>query len=387
MTKFIKGNEAVVVGALYAGCDAFFGYPITPASEIAHAASAWFPGVGRVFLQAECETASINMVYGAAAAGRLAMTATSGPGMSLMQEGISYMAGAELPGVIVNVQRAGPGLGNVYPEQGDYNQAVKGGGHGNYHSIVLAPGNVQEMCDLTIKAFDYAFRHRNPVIVLADAVLGQMMETLRLPEAESPRPETSAWAVQGNAATRGNLATSIFLNAPMQEAHNLRLQAKYAALADEVLYEAYLTDDAAVILTGYGISSRIARSAVDELRRRGVRAGLFRPLTLTPFPSAALRRTAAGKRVAVVELSSGQYRDDVAFHLGKPAESLTLINRMGGILVTVEQVVDGILATHRGNGHGAAVRSRVAVPVPAAAPGAPAGDTVWEPPCPPSPGV
>nr|HQQ90917.1 3-methyl-2-oxobutanoate dehydrogenase subunit beta [Kiritimatiellia bacterium] len=200
MTKFVKGNEAVVIGALYAGCDVYFGYPITPASEIAHAAARWFPSVGREFLQAECETASIYMVYGAAAAGRLSMTATSGPGMSLMQEGISYMAGANLPGVIVNIMRAGPGLGNVYPEQGDYNQAVKGGGHGNYQCVVLAPASVQEMCDLTLRAFELSFRYMTPAIVLADGLLGQMMETLVLPEHEQPRPDTSAWAVHAPAA-------------------------------------------------------------------------------------------------------------------------------------------------------------------------------------------
>jgi len=272
------------------------------------------------------------------------MTATSGPGMSLMQEGISYMAGAELPGVIVNIQRAGPGLGNVYPEQGDYNQAVKGGGHGNYHCIVLAPGNVQEMCDLTIKAFELAFRHRNPAIVLGDAVMGQMMETLRLPAAECPPDDTRAWAVQGNAETRRNLITSIFLNAPMQEEHNRHLQAKYEAMRTEALCETYLVDDAEVVLTGYGISSRIARSAVDVLRRQGVKAGLFRPITLYPFPTCQLRQAAEGRPVVVIEHSCGQYRDDVAFHLGVPAESLTLVNRMGGILVTVEQVVEGVTA-------------------------------------------
>jgi 2-oxoisovalerate ferredoxin oxidoreductase alpha subunit len=370
MTIFVKGNEAVVIGALYAGCEAFFGYPITPASEIAHAASAWFPSLGREFLQAECETASINMVYGAASAGKRSMTATSGPGMSLMQEGLSYLAGAELPGVIVNIQRAGPGLGNIYPEQGDYNQAVKGGGHGNYHCIVLAPGNVQEMCDLTMKAFEMAFLHRNPAIVLADAVLGQMMETLRLPGAESPADDSRAWAVQGTAETRRNLITSIFLNAPMQEQHNLHLQAKYAALQTESLSEAYQTDDADIILTGYGISSRIARSAVEALRAQGVKAGLFRPLTLYPFPTAALKRVSAGKPVVVVELSCGQYRDDVAFQLGQPAEILTLINRMGGILVTVEQVIEGVMAV---------IRGERPAPIPTGAAHAPA----WAPACPP----
>lgn len=207
MVKFVKGNEAVVIGALYAGCEAYFGYPITPASEVVHAAAEWFPALDRTFLQAECETASINMVYGAAAAGVLSMTASSGPGMSLMQEGISYMAGAELPGVIVDVTRAGPGLGNVYPEQADYNQAVKGGGHGNYTCLVLAPGNVQEMCDLTMKAFELSVKYRNPAIVLTDAVLGQMMETLRLPANDVPVPDMKDWAVEGTAETRKNLIT------------------------------------------------------------------------------------------------------------------------------------------------------------------------------------
>lgn len=369
MTTFVKGNEAIVIGALHAGCEAFFGYPITPASEIAHAASAWFPAVGREFLQAECETASINMVYGAAAAGRRSMTATSGPGMSLMQEGLSYLAGAELPGVVVNIQRAGPGLGNVYPEQSDYNQAVKGGGHGNYHCLVLAPGNVQEMCDLTMTAFDLAFRHRNPVIVLGDAVMGQMMETLRLPAAERPPVDTRAWSVQGNAETRRNLITSIFLNAPMQEEHNRRLQAKYEAMQADALCETYLTDDAEIVVTGYGISSRIARSAVDALRQQGIRAGLFRPITLYPFPTRQLQQAADGKPVVVVELSCGQYRDDVAFQLGQPAGSLTLVNRMGGILVTVEQVVAAVLARLRGG------------PSPAPAAPAEASATDWTPAC------
>lgn len=339
MIKFVKGNEAVVIGALYAGCDAFFGYPITPASEVAHAASEHFPAVGREFLQAECETASINMVYGAAAAGKLAMTASSGPGISLMQEGLSYMAGAELPGVIVNIQRAGPGLGNVYPEQGDYNQAVKGGGHGNYHCLVLAPGNVQEMCDLTMRAFALAFRYRNPVIVLADAVLGQMMETLRLPPEESARPDARDWAVQATAETRSHLITSIYLDASTLEEHNLRLQAKYASLQNEAEAELYRADDADLLLAAYGISSRIVRTAVDLLRGRGIRAGLFRPLTLYPFPVQALRRAVEGRTLAVVELSTGQFRDDLAFHLGRPADSIPLVNRMGGMLVTVDQVV------------------------------------------------
>jgi len=343
MTKFIKGNEAVVIGALYAGCDVYFGYPITPASEIAHAAANWFPSVGREFLQAECETASINMVYGAAAAGRLAMTATSGPGMSLMQEGLSYMAGANLPGVIVNIMRAGPGLGNVYPEQGDYNQSVKGGGHGNYRCVVLAPASVQEMCDLTMRAFELSFKYRTPAIVLADGLMGQMMETLVLPTCEVPKPDTSAWALHGSPETRKNLVVSIYLNAPEQEAHNQRLQAKYAAMQVEAQHEAYLCDDAELVLLAYGISSRIARTAAEILRAQGFKVGVFRPLSLSPFPGAALCQTIQGRRAMVVELSSGQFRDDVLLHIAKEGgryQPVSLCSRMGGMVVTVDEVVE-----------------------------------------------
>ncbi len=244
MRRFVKGNEAVAIGAIYAGCDAYFGYPITPASEIAHAAAEYFPLLGKEYLQAECETGSINMMFGAASTGKLVMTASSGPGISLMQEGLSYLAGAQLPAVIVNVMRTGPGLGNIGPEQGDYNQAVKGGGHGNYKNIVLAPASVQEMCDLTIKAFELSFKYRNPAIVLADAVLGQMMESLRIPEEVMPRPETSSWAVHGDALTRGNLITSIYLDPDRHERHNRLLQAKYEAMKVESKAELYQVDDA-----------------------------------------------------------------------------------------------------------------------------------------------
>lgn len=339
MDIFVKGNEAVVIGALYASCDSYFGYPITPASEIAHAAAAHFPALGRVFLQAECETASINMVYGAAGAGQLSMTASSGPGISLMQEGISYMAGAELPGLIVNIQRAGPGLGNVYPEQADYNQAVKGGGHGNYHLIVLAPGDVQEMCDLTMRAFELSIKYRNPACILSDAVLGQMKETMHLPAKPSPHPDLSSFSVQANAATRGNLITSIYLNAKEQEAINIKLAEKYRQMQSEAQHEAFLCDDADILLCAYGSSSRVARSAVRALRAEGIKAGLFRPISLYPFPSAALGALHKGKRLIAVELSDGQFRDDLAFQLGMAATQVALINRMGGMLLSVEELV------------------------------------------------
>ncbi|HRU12066.1 MAG TPA: 3-methyl-2-oxobutanoate dehydrogenase subunit VorB [Methanomassiliicoccales archaeon] len=339
MRRFVKGNEAVAIGAIYAGCDVYFGYPITPASDVAHAAAEYFPQLGREFLQAECETGTINMMFGAASAGKLAMTASSGPGISLMQEGISYMAGAQLPAVIVNVQRVGPGLGNIGPEQGDYNQAVKGGGHGNYHCLVLAPSSVQEMCDLTMKAFELAFKYRNPAIVLADAVLGQMMEFLELPGKEMPRPDTASWAVHGDAATRGNLVSSIYLDNDLQERHNWTLQGKYETMEQDAMAERYLTEDAEIILTGYGTSSRVARSAVDELRAQGVKAGLFRPVTLFPFPAAELNMAAHSGRVLVVELSNGQYRDDVLLHLDRErGQKVGLVNRMGGNMMRVEDV-------------------------------------------------
>jgi 2-oxoisovalerate ferredoxin oxidoreductase alpha subunit len=340
MRKFVKGNEAVVIGALHAGCDVYFGYPITPASEIAHAAAEYFPVLGKEFLQAECETGSINMIYGAAAAGKLALTASSGPGISLMQEGLSYLAGAQLPAVVINVMRTGPGLGNIGPEQGDYNQAVKGGGHGNYHCLVLAPASVQEMCDLTMHAFELAFRYRNPVIVLADAVLGQMMESLHIPERVAERPPTASWAVHGDAVTRSNLITSIYLDPDRHELHNQMLQRKYEQVAGEAAAESYLVEDAEIVLTGYGSSARIARSVVDALRLDGIRAGLFRPITLFPFPRQQLNAAAKGKKVLVVEMSNGQYRDDVLLHLDRGCESpVALVNRMGGNLIRVDEVL------------------------------------------------
>ncbi|MFO7936715.1 MAG: 3-methyl-2-oxobutanoate dehydrogenase subunit VorB [Kiritimatiellia bacterium] len=345
MIRFLKGNEAVVAGALYAGSEVYFGYPITPASEIAHAAAEWFPSVGKVFLQAECETAAISMLYGAACAGQPAITATSGPGMSLMQEGISYMAAAELPGVIVNIMRSGPGLGNIFPEQSDYNQAVKGGGHGNYKCLVMAPGNVQEMCDITIKAFELSFRYRTPAIILADGLLGQMMESITLPEDILILPDTSDWAVQGTAKTRGNLITSIFMNAEVQEQRNLHLKAKYATMKDDACCEIYCCEDADIILAAYGISSRISRTAVDLLRDEGIKAGLFRPVTITPFPVRELCETTLGRKLLVVEHSDSQFCDDIQLHLAKEGrrfQELALLTHLGGVIITVDEVISKV---------------------------------------------
>lgn len=345
MTKFVKSNEAVVIGALYAGCDLYFGYPITPASEIAHGAAKWFPMLGRTFVQAECETASVNMMFGAAAAGKLCMTATSGPGFSLMQEGLSYLAGAELPAVVVDVNRAGPGLGNVYPEQSDYTSAVKGGGHGNYQTFTLAPANAQEMCDLTIKAFEMAAKWRTPAVVFADGLQGQMMEAVELPAAESPKPDFSAWAAQGEAKTRENLVKSIFLDAAAQEKFNEHLQAKYAKMAADAMSESYLADDAELMIVAFGIGSRIARTTAEELRRQGIKAGCFRPITLNPFPREALAAACKGKKIMTIELDAGQFADDVRLNLAKAglgaeAASVTMIHRMGGEVVSVDAAVE-----------------------------------------------
>jgi len=254
--QLIKGNEAIVKGAILGGCRAFYGYPITPASEIAEAAAFYLPQAGGVFLQAESEVAAINMVYGAASAGVRAMTASSGPGISLMQEGLSYLAGADLPCVVVDIMRGGPGLGNIAPEQGDYHQVVKCGGHGNYRTLVLAPSSVQEMFDLTQLAFRLADYYRNPVVVLADGYIGQMMEAVEFPP-EVVRPPLKHWAVQGTPATRGNLVTSIYLEPDELEAHVQRLEAKYRRAEQlETRAELYHTDDAEIILVGYGIVAR-----------------------------------------------------------------------------------------------------------------------------------
>lgn len=342
--QLIKGNTAVIIGAMYAGCDCFFGYPITPASEILHEASLYFPKVGRKFVQAESEEAAINMVYGAAAAGHRVITASSGPGISLKQEGISFMAGAELPCVIVDIMRAGPGLGNIGPEQADYTQLVKGGGHGNYRNIVLAPNSVQEMCDFTMKAFQLAEKYRNPAVVLADGVLGQMVERLQFPSQALEPTYDESWAVRGNRETRGNLVTSIFLDFDQLEDFNYRLQEKYQTIREnEVEYEEYMMDDAEIILVAYGISSRVARSAVDMVRMEGIKAGLFRPKTLFPFPEERLMEIATTRdcKFLSVEMSNGQMKEDITLAIAcqYPVE---LVNRMGGNLIDQKSIIDKI---------------------------------------------
>lgn len=343
MRRLLKGNDAVVRGALAAGCKAFFGYPITPASEIAEVASIMFPDAGGVFVPAESEIGAIEMVYGAASTGVRAMTASSGPGMSLMQEGISYLAGACLPSVIVDIQRAGPGLGNLGVEQGDYHQAVKAGGNGCYKTPVFAPGSVEEMMYLTFHAFDVADRYRTPVIVLSDGALGQMMESVEIRDVKPDEPDKTSWAVAGTAETRKNLITSIFLEHDKQERHITELENKYAEIEkNEVLLDEYLTDDAEILVIAYGISSRISRAAVEIARAAGVHAGLLRPISLYPFPSKRLRQV-AGKvyGILVMELSSGQLVEDVRLYTGG-ITPVKLLRRTGGMMPTAEEVASAI---------------------------------------------
>ncbi len=345
-TQLVKGNHAVIIGAIYAGCDAYFGYPITPASEILQDASEKFPQLGRRFVQAESEEAAANMLYGAACAGHRAMTASSGPGISLKQEAISFMAAADLPAVIVNVQRAGPGLGNIGPEQGDYNQVVKGGGHGNYKCLVLAPGSVQEMCDMTIKAFDLADKYLGPVYILTDGMLGQMVEPLRFPEtAITPKIDTS-WAVCGTAETSGNFVSSIELDFDVLEQRNIRLQKKYETMAVEADWEEYQIDGADVVVVAYGATSRIAKSCVDAARKEGIKTGMIRLKTLFPFPAEPLKKIAAGANkpaFVAAEMSNGQMIDDVRLAI-ECARPVVLANRMGGNIITDEEILKGIRA-------------------------------------------
>jgi len=341
--QLIKGNEAVVKAALLAGCRAYFGYPITPASEIAESAAEYFPKLGGAFLQAESEVASINMLYGAASAGMRAMTASSSPGISLMQEGLSYMAGAELPGVIIDIMRGGPGLGNIAPEQADYFQIVKGGGHGNYRVIVLAPNSAQEMCDLTVLAFELADKYRNPAIVLADGFIGQMMEPVNFPEPIATLPEKT-WAVMGTPETRDNLITSILLVPEELEAHVRHLQAKYETIVNcEVRYEEYRLDDAQIVTIGYGIVARLLRTAVDMARARGIPIGLLRPITLWPFPSqkiGALADQAYG--FLVCELSTGQMVEDVRLAV-RDWVPVEFYGRAGGVVPSAEELFQQIV--------------------------------------------
>ncbi len=339
--QFMKGNDAIIVGALAAGCRAYYGYPITPASEIAHAAALHFPALGGVFIQAESEVAAINMVYGTAGMGIRTMTASSSPGFSLKQEGLSYCAGAELPCVVVNIVRGGPGLGNIAPEQADYFQITKGGGHGNYRLIALAPNGAQEMCDLTMKAFDLADKYRNPACIMADGITGQMMEVVDIPEGVTDLPDHSDWAVTGKPETSGNLISSIVLEAEDLEAHNLKLDAKYKEImANEVIYEEYKTEDADLVVVAYGVVSRIVYSTVDMARKQGLKVGLLRPITLWPFPTEAIAKLAdTASRFLAVELSTGQMVEDVQLAVNGKVP-VHFYGRCGGVVPGSDELLD-----------------------------------------------
>jgi pyruvate/2-oxoacid:ferredoxin oxidoreductase alpha subunit len=340
MAKYLmKGNDAIVRGALLAGCRLYFGYPITPASEIAEGAAKYFPKVGGTFLQAESEVAAMNMVYGASSGGIRTMTASSSPGISLKQEGISYTAGAELPCVIVNIMRGGPGLGNIAPEQGDYNQVVKGGGHGNYKIPVLAPNGAQEMCSLTMKAFDIADKYRTPVYVIADGYIGQMMEPVEFPKPKTDLP-SSDWALYADKESKDNLISSIFLDPLALEAHNQKLQNKYKEIeVNELMFENFMLDDADYVLMGYGIVSRILKTAVEKLREEDVKIGLLRPVTLFPFPKMQIAELASrGSKFMVVEMSNGQMLEDVRLAVNGKT-SVDFYNRMGGVVPTTDEIM------------------------------------------------
>jgi len=341
-TRLMKGNDAVVAGALLGGATHFFGYPITPASEIVHAAALYFPKAGKSFLQVECEVNTINTLFGAAGAGARVMTASSGPGISLMQEGLSYMAGAELPCVVVDVQRAGPGLGNIWPEQGDYNAVVKGGGHGNYKNVVLAPNSAQEMCDFTYKAFDIADKYRVTVFLLTDAYIGQLMEPVSLP-LQVLRGEKKDWAVYADKASRKNLILSIYMSIELQSKHNFKLQEKYQLIENEISdYEEVETDDAEVLFVAFGICSRICFSALQQLRKEGKKIGLLRPKTLFPFPSDRLMELSDKvKKIIVVELNNGQMSDDVELAVKSSIPVLRYL-WMGGEVPSTQDVVDRV---------------------------------------------
>jgi pyruvate/2-oxoacid:ferredoxin oxidoreductase alpha subunit len=353
--QLMKGNDALMKSAILAGCRAFYGYPITPASEIAEAAAFFLPKAGGVFLQAESEVAAINMLYGASSVGVRCMTASSGPGIALMQEGISYMAGAELPCVIADISRGGPGLGNIAAEQSDYHMIVKGGGNGCYRMLVLAPYSAQEMADLTALAFEWADRYRTPVVVLTDGFVGQMMEPVEFATAVA-LPDPPAWSVTGDSATRKNLITSLHIGIDELEEHNRHLEAKYKTAEHEARAEEFCLDDAEIVLVGYGIVGRILKAVTAEARAEGIPVGVLRPISLYPFPSEQLRRAAAQARVfAAVEMSMGQMVEDVRLALNG-ARPVEFYGRCGGNVPSHEEVLSLVrrLAGEFGITHAAA---------------------------------
>ncbi len=347
----MKGNMAIAEAAIRAGCLHYFGYPITPQTELAAYMAKRMPKIeGGVFLQAESEIAAINMVYGVASTGKRVMTSSSSPGVSLKQEGISYIAGADLPALIVNVQRGGPGLGGIQPSQSDYFQATKGGGHGDYHLIVLTPASVQEMADLTGLAFDLADKYRMPAMLLADGTMGQMMEPVELPET-APEMIEKPWAVTGTQMKRKhNIINSLYLVPDELEKMNFERYERYKQVeANETRYEEYMMDDAEICVVAFGIAARVSRNAVVEARKQGIKAGLIRPITIWPFPKEAIAKAATHcKEIISVELSMGQMIEDIALS-AQCKVPVTLCNRAGGMIPSPDQVFDAIKKAAGGN--------------------------------------
>lgn len=339
----MKGNEAIAEAAILAGCRHYFGYPITPQTEIAAYMAKKMPKIGGVFLQAESEIAAINMVYGVSSAGKRVMTSSSSPGISLKGEGISYLAGADLPALVVNVQRGGPGLGGIQPSQSDYFQATKGGGHGDFYMIVLAPASVQEMAELTVKGFELADKYRVTSMIMADGTMGQMMEPVELDFKVAPPPE-KPWATTGTKMSRPhNIVNSLSLVPEELEQFNFERFERYKTIEqNEALYEEYMMDDADICLVAFGIAARVSKNAVNEARKQGIKVGLIRPITLWPFPVAPFEKAAERvERFISVELSMGQMIEDIklAVKCKKPVE---LCNRAGGMIPSPEQVLEAI---------------------------------------------
>lgn len=341
-----KGNEAIAEAAVRAGLEAYFGYPITPQTELLEYLARRMPALGRVFVQAESELAAINMVYGAACTGARAMTSSSSPGISLMQEGLSYIAASEVPCVVVNMMRGGPGLGNIAPSQGDYFQLTKGGGHGDYHPVVLAPASVQEAIDLTTVAFDIADRYRTIVIIAADGNIGQMMEPAEMPPERAVERRDRGWELTGQPGRARRVITSLGLAPEVMERVNLRIQEKEALIrAREIRFEERWTEDATLLVVAFGSAARIAQSAIKEARLRGIRAGLFRPVSLWPFPARRLRELAGRiPRILVVELNAGQMVEDVRLAAAGSGATIEFFGRLGGLVPLPDEILERIVA-------------------------------------------
>ncbi len=346
----MKGNEAIGAAAIEAGCKYFFGYPITPQSELPEYMARELPKVGGCFLQAESEIAAINMVYGAAGAGVRVMTSSSSPGISLKQEGITYIAGAELPCVIVNIMRGGPGLGSIQPSQTDYFQATRGGGNGDYRVVVLAPSNVQELVDLIIEGFDIADQYRNPVMILGDGMIGQMMEPIEFKKPKQRELPEKTWATTGTKGERKpNIINSLYLAAEELEQHNIKLQEKYKTIKEnEVKVESYNIEDADVVIAAYGTTSRIAKTAISQLEKEGYKVGMIRPITLWPYPYDEFKKINENcKGILTVEMNTGQMIDDVKIAVeGK--YPVYFHGRTGGMIPTPSEIVEKVKAIYGG---------------------------------------